>query len=162
LTREETTVKSATKLLTAAFALAAIVSTALPMAQTAEAQSGPDLEASTGLDAHISRNAGDGGGAWIYATVKNVGTAKSAPTMMLKYCGYLPTTSSRQIDWVAVDVAHQLVPALAPQGGVPDGKFYCPTSNGRTPVAARMVVAASQGDTNLSNNKATTWIFKLD
>ena len=154
--------KTASKLLTTAFVAAAIVSTALPMARPAEAASGPDLVALIGPN-DIQRNGGDGGGAFIFAKIHNAGGTKSAATSRFKFCGYLPDPSGgRMVQWAAVDILQPQVPAVDPGQNAPNTDFYCPVSNGRVPVAARIVVAASQGETNTANNKVTSWIFKLD
>jgi hypothetical protein len=162
LTRKGTTVKTASKLLSAAFVAAAIVSTAVPMARPAQAASGPDLVAVIG-PTDIQRNGGDGGDAFIYAHVKNAVAAESAATAMFKHCGYLPDPNGgRLVQWPTVDALHAPVPAPDPGQGAPDTDFYCPVSNGRMPLAARLVVATGQGETNTAYNKLTSWIFTLD
>jgi hypothetical protein len=146
----------------AGLALAALaLATSLNLAPAAQAASGPDLEAQI-TPSDIHRDQPDGG-VEVYADIKNVGDAKSAPTVMYKQCAYLPVDkTSILLDWYSVDIMHPSVPALNPNQGSPNTYFLCHAENGRAPVAVRLTVAASQGETNLANNKTTVWVFKLD
>ena len=122
----------------------------------ASAAAPPDLQAS------ISRISGIGATFHVDTVIRNVGGTKSAATVMQKSCGYLPTIDSIVLDWVVVDPSHMALPALNPGVGASDTSFLCGQRNGRNPVAARIVAGASQGETNLSNNKEAVWAYKFD
>ena len=150
--------KSTTKLLSAAFAIAAIAATTLPTAQPVAAGAPADLEAKI-LATHRAS-----GSVMVEARIKNIGDTKSTATIMHKNCGYAPPSNVNSIllEWTAVDVLHPSVPALNPGQSSPDTNFNCPVINGQGPVAVRIVAAATQGESNMANNKASAWVYKLD
>jgi hypothetical protein len=151
--------KTASKLLSAAFAIAAIASVAMPMAQPAAAASGPDMIAiiqQTHLDS--------AGGMSVYGVIRNDGDTKSAVTNVVKYCGYLAPLTPQpnlQVKWIAVAVnPPTVIPALN-GGNQADVKFNCTAVDGLRLVAARVDVT-SAGDVKPSNNSLRQWAYELN
>lgn len=145
--------KTASKLLVAAFALAAIGSVALPTAQPAAAASGPDLKVSI-----ETWDGGSGGLVLVGVGVKNVGDAKSQTGTLTRFCGYL--NDSNKVSWIAQEAPSILQPTdPGKMANVPQS-FFCKPVNGNHPVAARAYVI-SGGDTNPANNDLKLQSFSL-
>jgi hypothetical protein len=154
--QEDLIVKTATKLFSAAFALAAIASVALPTAQPAAAASPADLEVK------ISKIFSSGPSYIVDYNVKNVGGTTSGAFVANKSCAYLNQSSVLQ--WIALPQGP--VGTIA-HAGVEPGKFSettpvftCPSDQGRIAVAARVDIV-SGGDANLANNRAQQITFEL-
>jgi hypothetical protein len=152
-------VKTASKLLSAAFAIAAVASVAMPFAKPAEAASGYDLKP------EIHMISGTGNGQWfIHSYVRNVGGTKSSVYVQRKFCGYLPDNGSL-VEWFPIaeapaDANKIWQPVEADQQTGMD-YFQCLNRNGRHPVAVRVDLVTS-GEANTANNSARRFTHKLD
>jgi hypothetical protein len=145
-------VKSVSKLLGAAFALAAIASVATPFAQPAQAVNGPDI------NVFVAISPSGNGGVKIDTGVQNLGNTKSQIVHLIKFCGYLD--DGNNVNWVAQGLP-QVIPGIdAGHPADPIDAFTCKVTNGNHPVAAR-VSAANAGDVNLSNNDVKKETFAI-
>jgi hypothetical protein len=148
--------KTASKLLGAAFALAAVVSVALPMSQPVEAATPADLQVKITQVLN---------GEYPQVTVKNVGGTKSSAYVVQKWCGYAPPSGSPliHVEWApaqGIGLPIEGMPALD-AGASKSFAFHCPGSDGRKAIAGKVAIPASSGETNLDNNMEQVWLLQF-
>jgi hypothetical protein len=146
-------VKTASKLLSVAFALAAATAVAIPMAQPAEAAGGPDIQT------RFSEIRVSGGLVFVHPQVTNIGGTKSTVLLMQKFCGYLLPSGLVQENALGMV---ETLPALDPGKSVNLPAYTCVKSDGQIAVSARVLVtSAGDGDVNTANNEVKKLTFSL-